>query len=57
MNHIWFKNVTFAVELVKQTAKMAAKQIPRKLRTLAKIVFAAIVAKKVKVKKVKLTFL
>lgn len=45
----------FAVDLAKQTARGAAKQMPRELRTLAKVVFSALSAKFVKYKKVKLT--
>ena len=54
-NHCRFKIVTFADVIVKTTAMEAVKQIPRKRRTLAKVVYIAFIAKSIKYKKVKLT--
>lgn len=45
MNQYKFKYVTFAVGLVNKTAREAVKKIPRKLESLAKVVFIAFIAK------------
>ena len=55
MNYYWFKYVTFAVGLANKTAREAANKMPCELRTLAKVLFTAKIAKFVKNKKVKLT--